>query len=434
MSADRDISEAAVQPARRWRARILLFAALGTVAWLLGAGLFVLDTTEVAVVTRFGKLLRVVAAPGIHLTGPFDRVTRLDGRLLFASVPRAEFLTEDKRNVVVASLLAWRIADPGLFLRRVATRGRAEERLVDAALSETGATLGRHPSTALLAPGGDGARAIVAEIRDAVARHARATYGVELASLSLTHVALPEQNRQSVFERMKAERGRLAVRYRSEGALEAKRIVAAADREKLRIGAEAYAQAQALKAEGDAEAARIEAAAYVKNPGFYSFVRILQSYDKLLDESTTLVLPLDAAALGVLPELARSGAGAAPVEPASRTSPGAEPGPRVPGAAALELHSGGGADAEAPRGASPSPSTKRSAAPRLRCRCEAARAMPAAGWRWRRSCSHPSGSPRGSISLTPTSAGSCAGSALSPNRSDPACITGCHGRLTGSSW
>jgi membrane protease subunit HflC len=349
MGADGDIRSVRARTPLRRRGPILAFVAtLGFVVWLIGSSLFVLDATELATVTRFGRLVRVVEAPGLHLVAPIDRVTRLDGRLLFAPIPRAEFLTEDKRNIVIASLIAWRIADPDLFLRRVATRARAEERLADTALSATGAALGRHSSRAFLGAG-DRARAIIAEIRDGVTRDARESYGVGIAEFSLTHVSQPEQNRQSVFERMKAERGRLAVRYRSEGALEAKRIVAAADREKLRIAADAYAQSQALRAEADAEAARIEAAAYVKNPDFYVFVRILQAYDKLLDESTTLLLPLDADAFGVLPEIARSGASASDVEASLRSPPRGAPDRQVPGSTALGLHPGGTGETEAPR-------------------------------------------------------------------------------------
>jgi membrane protease subunit HflC len=99
---------------------------------------------------------------------------------------------------------------------------------------------------------------------------------------------------------MKAERGRIAKALRSAGELEAKKIIAAADRDKTRIEMEAYAKARLLKAEGDAQAARIYAAAFGRNPRFYKFTRTLQAYEKILDESTTLFLPANAEALSVL--------------------------------------------------------------------------------------------------------------------------------------
>jgi modulator of FtsH protease HflC len=101
---------------------------------------------------------------------------------------------------------------------------------------------------------------------------------------------------------MKAERGRLAKRYRSEGELEAKRIIAEADRQKVRLGAEAYAGAQQIRGDGDAAAARIYASAYNQDPSFYRFLRTLQAYALILDENTTVVLPSSAEALAVLHE------------------------------------------------------------------------------------------------------------------------------------
>jgi membrane protease subunit HflC len=281
----------------------------------------------------------------------YDRVHRVDARVLFSRAPRAEFLTEDKKNVVLQTLLAWRIVDPPLYLRNVGTRERAEDRLADLAVAEAGAILGRHAFSALTSTSGEagGRRTISDEIRDSIARAARPTLGIEIGDVSLSLVALPDQNRQSVFERMKAERERLAKRYRSEGALEAKKIIAAADREKVRLGADAYSQAQTAMAEGDAEASRIFAAAFLKNPGFYGFLRTLEAYEKLLDESTTLVLPLEADAIGMIREVTK-GAG----ESTSSSAPSALPPPpggkrRDVDAAFIDIHPGAPADTKAPQ-------------------------------------------------------------------------------------
>src|SRR5919202_1581686 len=294
-------------PCARLRRTIMLLG-VATVFWALADGLFVVDTTEYGVVTRFGRVVRVIAAPGLHLTAPFDRVLLLDRRLLFLAPARAEYLTADKKNVVVQSLVTWRIADPKRFLETVVSRSGADERLADVILAEIGSVLGRHPSSALISSEDADSRnpRLVSEIRASVASFAWGAYGIEVADVSIQHVSLPEQNRQSVFERMKAERGQIAKRYRSEGELESKRIIAEADREKVRIDAEAYAEAQRLRAEGDAEASRIYATAFSRNPSFYHFLRTLQAYEKVLDESTTLVLPTDAEALGLLHDQAKA--------------------------------------------------------------------------------------------------------------------------------
>src|SRR5207249_768004 len=105
---------------------------------------------------------------------------------------------------------------------------------------------------------------------------------------------LPEQNRANVFARMQAERGKIAMKYRSEGEREFKKVVAEAEREKTRILAEAYREAERAKGAGDAEAMRIYAEAFGKNPQLYKFRRTLQAYEKILDGSTTVFLPADA--------------------------------------------------------------------------------------------------------------------------------------------
>jgi membrane protease subunit HflC len=271
-------------------------------AMLVAGSLFTVDVTEHAVVTRFGAPVRVISAPGLHFKAPFDRVVALDRRWTYARPVPAEYLTVDKRNVVVESVAAWRIRDPQRYLASVTSRSDADLRIGDAMLGEIGAVIGTQPASTLIAPDGKPERfeAMTEQIRVRVAEYARSALGIEVVAVQLLHLTLPEQNRVPVFERMKAERGRIAKHYRSTGALLARKIVAEADREKARIEAEAYAKAQRLRAEGDAQASRIYAAAYVRDAALYKFQRSLQAYEKFLDEHTTLFLPADAEVLRVL--------------------------------------------------------------------------------------------------------------------------------------
>ena len=104
---------------------------------------------------RFGRVVRVVAEPGLHVKAPFDDVLRLDRRMTFSRPAPAEYLTVDKNNVVVESLATWRIADPGRFLATVRTRANADVRLADVMLGEIGSVLGTYPAAALIAPDGN---------------------------------------------------------------------------------------------------------------------------------------------------------------------------------------------------------------------------------------------------------------------------------------
>jgi modulator of FtsH protease HflC len=119
-------------------------------------------------------------------------------------------------------------------------------------------------------------------------------------SIDLRNVSLPEQNREHVFDRMKAERAKIAKENRSAGELEAKKIVARADHEKSGIDADAAAEVERAKAEGDAEASRTYAEAFGQDPKFYEFVRTLRAYDKVIDDKTTIFLPADADILRML--------------------------------------------------------------------------------------------------------------------------------------
>jgi membrane protease subunit HflC len=296
-------------PALRPRMAAALIA-IALLAWALVACFFAVDVTEYGMVTRFGKLVRVVQEPGLHIKAPLDTVVSLDRRLTYSRPGQAEYLSVDKKNIVVESLVTWRVADPERYLVTLATRSAADPRLADVLLGEVGSVLGTHPAASLIAPDGNTQRFrdIVGEVRERVAAYARTAYGIDVIDVELLRLSLPEQNRIPVFERMKAERGKMAKEYRTAGELQGRKIIAQADREKTHIEAEAYSQAQRAKGEGDAEATRIYSEAFSRNPAFYKFLRTLQAYEKFMDENTTLFLPANSEVLRVLGPLPRRGA------------------------------------------------------------------------------------------------------------------------------
>lgn len=279
------------------RLRLTLLAlALVVTGWAGSASLFTVDVTDYGVVSRFGRIVRVIDRPGLGWKLPFDFVQRLDKRLLHVKPAPVEYLTADKKNIVVQSLVTWRIADPARYLAAVGTRAAAEQRLRDVVIGEIGAVLGRQPfSSFVSAAAGDGRfQAMLAEMRAQAQAFMRPAYGIELVDVKIRQLLLPEDNKTYVFQRMKAERGRIAMQYRSEGEQDAKRIIAVADRDKVRITAEAYDQAQRIEAAGEAEAMRTYADAYGQDRAFYTFLRTLRAYGSVLDDQTTMFLPADA--------------------------------------------------------------------------------------------------------------------------------------------
>jgi len=120
-----------------------------------------------------------------------------------------------------------------------------------------------------------------------------ADYGIQIIDVRIKRADLPEEVTDSVYARMRAERQRMAKKYRSEGEEEAVKIKAQTDKEKTILLADGYKNAEKLKGEGDAEALKIYALAYEKDPEFYSFLRTLEAYEKSLGTGTTIVLPID---------------------------------------------------------------------------------------------------------------------------------------------
>jgi membrane protease subunit HflC len=285
------------------RTLIAVFAAL-LLAILAVSATVVVDETEHAVITQFGRPVAVHSDAGLYLKlpVPLQRVTRFDKRILFTLGKETELLTADKKNVLVASYLSWRIADPLKYLTALRTREFAEARLQALVQSELGSVLGDLPFDELVPAKveGEGLDQLKQRVQDASAEVAARDFGIEIVSLGITRLFFPAQNLQSVFARMRAERERIARGYRSEGKAEAQKIRAEADRQRAEILATAEAEAERLRGEGEAEAARIYAEAYEGHEDFYAFLRTLESYETVLNGNTTLVLPADSPFLELL--------------------------------------------------------------------------------------------------------------------------------------
>lgn len=274
----------------------------------------IVDETEHVVITQFGRPTAVHEQAGLYakLPVPLQRVTRLDKRTLFTETRETELLTADKKNILVSAFVTWRIADPVAFLSALRTREFAEQRLAALVQSELGSAFGDVPFDHLIpaVEDGRGLTALEQQVSTACRSIARSDYGIELVTLGLTRLNFPPQNEQSVFARMRAERERIARGYRSEGRAEAQKIRAEADRARAETLASAEAEAARVRGEGEAEAARIYADAYRGHEAFYRFLRTLESYEKVLGEKTTLVLPADSPFLELLTRGVPDGAAA----------------------------------------------------------------------------------------------------------------------------
>lgn len=284
--------------------RLVWVSALMALCALIPSCFFTVHHTEVGIVTRFGKPQVALAEPGLHLKMPWpiDRVLRLDRRLLVFDNEPAEMLTRDKRNILVDSFVLWRIEDPLRFAQTVRTRIEAEARLLDLVASSLGAAVGQEPLESLINidPSAVRLRQVAEQTAESVRQTALPSFGIKIVDLRLNGFNLPAQNRDSVIERMRAERGRIATAYRSEGEEEALKIKAEAMKDEDRLLAEAEARAEAIRGAGEAEALALLAEAYAKDPEFYRFLRDLEGYERILDRNTTIFFESDAPLLETL--------------------------------------------------------------------------------------------------------------------------------------
>jgi len=277
-------------------------AAIAAALLLVYLTFFPVRETEFVLVTQFGRPVRTITEPGLNAKWPFQNATFFDRRLRAYNPRPSEFLTRDKKNIVIESYVLWRIADPGRFVQTVGDPSAGEMRLHDIIWSGLAAALGAHDLDSIV--GAETGKVQTASMLDSLTsltdQAALEQYGINVVDVRIKRLNLPEQNKQSVYARMRAERERIARQYRAEGEEQALAIRADADRQREEILSVAYKEAETLKGQGDAESTRIYGQAYSRNPGFYKLVRTLEAYKKVLDDKTTAVLSSDSDLLRVL--------------------------------------------------------------------------------------------------------------------------------------
>jgi membrane protease subunit HflC len=259
--------------------RIISYGIAGLIAlWILFSTLFVVDQRQYAIVFALGEVKQVINKPGLHfkLPPPFQNVLFLDKRILTLDTPEADrFITAEKKNILVDAFVKWLIVDPKLyFISFGGEERRAQDRMAQIVKAALNDEITKRTVREVIS----GERGKVMEaIRKKVSEEA-AQIGVQILDVRLKRVDYVEQINASVYDRMKAERLRVANELRSTGAAESEKIRADADRQRTVILAEAYREAENVRGEGDAKATQTYAAAFGQNPEFYKFYRSLEAY------------------------------------------------------------------------------------------------------------------------------------------------------------
>ena len=264
---------------------------------ILSSSMFTVHMTQNAVVLELSKPKEIITEPGLYFKIPFlQKVRYFSKQLLDNDSNPTEVITKDKKNLLVDNFTMFRIVDPLKFLETVRGERSARARLDDIIYSELRVEIGTHDL-----------HDVVTETRDSImakvtneANVKAAEYGIEVVEVRIKRTDLPPEVANSIFNRMRTERERIAMEYRSEGKEEATKIRAETDKEKTILVAEAYKEEQIVRGEGDAQATKIYADAFSKDQKFYTFMRSMEAYKKSLKTDTTLLMSEDSDFLGFL--------------------------------------------------------------------------------------------------------------------------------------
>lgn len=258
---------------------------------LLSASAFTVKQTQYVIVQRLGEIVSVKKDPGLYFKVPFvDNLKYFDNRILTLDWEQpAKFITSENKYMMVDSFVKWRIIDPVKYYVSIKEGGEAaaEDRLSKVVNAGLRTEFGKRT-----------VRDVIAGERGAVMDNLRKTADIEARQMGITvvdvrlkRVDYAEEISKSVFDRMIAERKRLANQLRSEGAAASEKIRADADKQREVIIAEAYREAQKTKGEGDAKAGEIYNQSYSRNPEFYAFYRSQEAYkNSFKSKSDVMVL------------------------------------------------------------------------------------------------------------------------------------------------
>jgi membrane protease subunit HflC len=270
--------------------RFVLIAIAVAVLALASSTVFTIDETQQGIVTQFGKYVRTVREPGLNVKLPFiQNVTGYEKRLLRYDASPSEFLTRDKKALVVDIYARYLIVDPLKFYERLNDLNRAHARLDAIISSSLREAVASHDQSEIITEKRE-------PIMEDVTRDTRSKaeeFGVRIVDVRIKRTDFPREIAESIYSRMRAERGRISKRYRSEGEEEQLKIKAGTDKDRTIILAEARRLSEEIRGKGDGEAIRIYASALRQDPEFYAFLKSLDLYKDSLKEGSKLVLSSD---------------------------------------------------------------------------------------------------------------------------------------------
>ena len=258
-------------------AKISILALVVVAALLFLTTVFTVNERETAIKFRLGEIVKTDYTPGIYFKLPFvNNVRKFDRRILTLDARPALYLTKEKKNVNVDFFVKWRIKDVATYYKTMSggNERTAMERIYTIINDGLRDEFSKRTILELLS----GERKEIMSTTTTVSNEQVKRFGIEVVDVRIKRIDYSEDISESVYNRMVAERTRVAKDYRSRGAEAAEKIRAGSDRQVTILKAEAYRKSQRTRGEGDAKASEIYAKAYNRNPEFYSFYRSLDAY------------------------------------------------------------------------------------------------------------------------------------------------------------
>ena len=297
--------------------KTLIILGIGAIlfAVTISQTIFVVDATEVAVVTRLGQFQNSHISPGLKFKTPLiDAVRKFDNRLQRFDIPPANFITLDKKNLVIDAYARYRITDPLLFLQNLFDLNAAGPKVGDIVNSELKKEVASDNQSDIIS---ETRLEVMDRVLAAAQRIAQTSglqgpngevrgIGIEIVDVRIKRADFPLSIAESVFARMNAERSRIANQERAEGERTKLRVQSDADRQVTEILSEAEKESLEIRGVAEGRSIEIFARALERDPEFYRFLRSLEAYGKFLKETDTIVLDSDAP---IFDFLASSGAG-----------------------------------------------------------------------------------------------------------------------------
>ena len=267
----------------------VLLPVLAVVAGLIVySSTFIVSQWELALKLRLGEIVDSDYEPGLYFLVPvFNNVKKFDARIQTLDARPERFLTIEKKDVIVDSFAKWRITNVAQYFRSTGgSETKAGRLLAERINTSLRDEFGKRTIQEVIS--GDRTEIMALLTKDADTKADE--LGIEVIDVRVKQIDLPPEVSESVYDRMRAERERVARDLRAQGAEIAEKIRANADRERTVIVADAYREAEQLRGEGDAQSAAIYASAFEKNSEFYSFYRSLNAYRAVFEQGGDMMV------------------------------------------------------------------------------------------------------------------------------------------------